>query len=167
MCYSLHTAAKSLQSCPTLCDPIDGSPPGSAIPGILQVRTLEWAAIAFSALYTDPQLNSFNKRTSMLNLKCIEYSFSWLCTSISSVLMESSVIINLNYLLVITITSPNTVLTRCYVWSWELCAHCPIISSVYRWRRQKVKVLVAQSCPILWIIAFQAPLSMEFSRQEN
>ena len=56
MCYSLHTAAKSLQSCPTLCDPIDGSPPGSAIPGILQVRTLEWAAIAFSALYADHNL---------------------------------------------------------------------------------------------------------------
>ena len=41
-------AAKSLQSCPTLCDPIDCSPPGSAIPGILQARTLEWVAIAFS-----------------------------------------------------------------------------------------------------------------------
>ena len=41
-------AATSLQSCPTLCDPIDGSPPGSAIPGILQARTLEWGAIAFS-----------------------------------------------------------------------------------------------------------------------
>ena len=41
-------AAKSLQSCPTLCDPIDSSPPGSAIPGILQVRTLEWVAISFS-----------------------------------------------------------------------------------------------------------------------
>ena len=41
-------AAKSLQSCPTLCDPIDGSPPGSAVPGILQARTLEWAAISFS-----------------------------------------------------------------------------------------------------------------------
>ena len=41
-------AAKSLQSCPTLCDPIDGSPPGSPIPGILQARTLEWVAIAFS-----------------------------------------------------------------------------------------------------------------------
>ena len=40
-------AAKSLQSCPTLCDPIDGSPPGSAIPGILQARTLEWVAIYF------------------------------------------------------------------------------------------------------------------------
>ena len=41
-------AAKSLQSCPTLCDPIDGSPPGSSVPGILQVRTLEWVAISFS-----------------------------------------------------------------------------------------------------------------------
>ena len=41
-------AAKSLQSSPTLCDPIDGSPPGSAVPGILQARTLEWVAISFS-----------------------------------------------------------------------------------------------------------------------
>ena len=38
----------SLQSCPTLCDPIDGSPPGSLVPGILQARTLEWVAISFS-----------------------------------------------------------------------------------------------------------------------
>ena len=42
-------AAKSLQSCPTLCDPRDGSPPGSPIPGILQARTLEWVAISFSS----------------------------------------------------------------------------------------------------------------------
>ena len=41
-------AAKSLQSCPTLCDPIDGSPPGSPVPGIFQARTLEWVAISFS-----------------------------------------------------------------------------------------------------------------------
>ena len=41
-------AAKSLQSCPTLCDPLDGSPPGSLVPGILQPRTLEWVAISFS-----------------------------------------------------------------------------------------------------------------------
>ena len=41
-------AAKSLQSCPTLCDLIDGSPPGSPVPGILQARTLEWVAISFS-----------------------------------------------------------------------------------------------------------------------
>ena len=47
--YAAATAAaKSLQSCLTLCDPIDGSPPGSAVPGILQARTLEWVAISFS-----------------------------------------------------------------------------------------------------------------------
>ena len=45
---SASAAAKSLQSCPTLCDPIDGSPPGSPVPGILQARTLEWVAISFS-----------------------------------------------------------------------------------------------------------------------
>jgi len=46
--YPAAAAAKSLQSCPTLCNPIDGSPPGSPIPGILQARTLEWVAISFS-----------------------------------------------------------------------------------------------------------------------
>ena len=45
---SAAAAAKSLQSCPTLCDPMDGSPPGSAVPGILQARTLEWVTISFS-----------------------------------------------------------------------------------------------------------------------
>ena len=45
---TLYAAAKSLHSCSTLCDPIDGSPPGSPVPGILQARTLEWVAISFS-----------------------------------------------------------------------------------------------------------------------
>ena len=48
-CYAVAAAAKSLQSYLTLCDPIDGSPPGSHIPGILQARTLEWVAISFSS----------------------------------------------------------------------------------------------------------------------
>ena len=46
--YSVQVAAKLLQSCPTLCDPIDSSPPDSPIPGTLQARTLEWVAISFS-----------------------------------------------------------------------------------------------------------------------
>ena len=46
--YNAIVVAKSLQSCPTVCDPIDGSPPGSPVPGILQARVLEWVAIAFS-----------------------------------------------------------------------------------------------------------------------
>ena len=45
---NIAAAVKLLQSCPTLCDPIDGSPPGSPVPGILQARTLEWVAISFS-----------------------------------------------------------------------------------------------------------------------
>ena len=48
LCLAAAAAAKSLQSCPTLCDPIDGSLPGSPVPGILQARTLEWVAISFS-----------------------------------------------------------------------------------------------------------------------
>ena len=48
ICYVMLCYAKSLQSCPTVCDPIDSSPPGSPIPGILQARTLEWVAISFS-----------------------------------------------------------------------------------------------------------------------
>ena len=47
--YGAAAAAKLLQSCPTLCDPTDGSPPGFADPGILQARTLEWVAISFSS----------------------------------------------------------------------------------------------------------------------
>ena len=55
-------AAKSLQSCPTLCDPIDGSPPGSPVPWILQARTLEWVAISFSNAWKwDVKVNSLSR----------------------------------------------------------------------------------------------------------
>ena len=48
LAFTAAVAAKSHQPCPTLCDPIDGSPPDSPVPGILQARTLEWVAISFS-----------------------------------------------------------------------------------------------------------------------
>ena len=51
-CIVAAAAAKSLQLCPTLCDPTDGNPPGSPVPGILQTRTLEWVAISFSIVET-------------------------------------------------------------------------------------------------------------------
>ena len=51
-----RAAAESLQSCPTLWDPIDGSPPGSPVPGILQARTLEWVAISFSNKLLDKEI---------------------------------------------------------------------------------------------------------------
>ena len=53
-------AAKLHQSCPTLCDPTDGSPPGSSVPGILQARILEWVAISFSTSSPDPPLTDFS-----------------------------------------------------------------------------------------------------------
>ena len=53
----LTAAAESLQSCPTLCDSIDGSPPGSPVPGILQARVLEWGAIAFSKIQATTAIN--------------------------------------------------------------------------------------------------------------
>jgi len=56
-------AAKSLQSCPTLCDPIDGSPPGSPVPGILQAITLEWVAISFS--------NAWKWKVKVKSLSCV------------------------------------------------------------------------------------------------
>ena len=59
LCY-----AKSLQSCPTLCNPIDGSPPGSPIPGILQARTLEWVAISLS--------NARKGKVKVKSLSCVQ-----------------------------------------------------------------------------------------------
>ena len=56
MCYAAAAAAKSLQSCLTLCDPVDGSPPGSATPGILQARTLEWVAIPFMEVKSESEV---------------------------------------------------------------------------------------------------------------
>ena len=64
-------AAKSLQSCPTLCDPIDGSPPGSPVPGILQARTLEWVAMSFSYVLC---MNGFVVCTSVHHYVCEVYS---------------------------------------------------------------------------------------------
>ena len=61
--FSMAAAAKSLQSCPTLCDPIDGSPPGSPIPGILQARVLEWGAIAFSSFQWRGRVKENQQRT--------------------------------------------------------------------------------------------------------
>ena len=64
-CSIIYAAAtaKSLQSCPTLCDPIDGSPPGSPVPGILRARTVEWVAIAFS--------NAWKWKVKVKSLSCV------------------------------------------------------------------------------------------------
>ena len=61
-----QAAAKLLRLCPTLCDPIDGSPPGSPVPGILQARTLEWVAISFSNFISSKSIDTI----SLLIEKC-------------------------------------------------------------------------------------------------
>ena len=63
MSAAAAAAAKSLQSCLTLCDPIDGSPQGSPVPGILQARTLEWVAISFS--------NAWKGKVKVKSLSCV------------------------------------------------------------------------------------------------
>ena len=95
-------AAKSLQSCPTLCDPTDGSPPGSSIHGIFQARVLEWGAIAFSirGLYLD------------LFHSCIAYVLFTLLWNWHSSCLEYFVIIN-NDVTVATLFIYN------FVW-WEV-----------------------------------------------
>ena len=62
--WTAAATAKSLQSCPTLCDPIDSSPPGSPVPGILQARTLEWVAISFS--------NAWKWKVKVKSLSCAQ-----------------------------------------------------------------------------------------------
>ena len=69
--YPMFAAAKSLQSCPTLCDPIDGSPLGSPIPGILQARTLEWVASEFTLI------NLNNKICTFLKLIISQFNFNY------------------------------------------------------------------------------------------
>ena len=66
LCFNILAAAKSLQSCPTLCDPIDGSPPGSPVPGILQARTPEWVTISFS--------NAWKWKVKVKSLSCVRPS---------------------------------------------------------------------------------------------
>ena len=72
-------AAKSLQSCPNLCDPIDGSPPGPTVPGILQARTLEWVAISFSTI-------------KLLSIKYLVLSHLILTTAIRSVTINTFIL---------------------------------------------------------------------------
>ena len=64
LCRTQNAAAKSLQSCLTLCDPRDSSPPGSPVPGILQARTLEWVAISFS--------NAWKWKMKVKSLSCVQ-----------------------------------------------------------------------------------------------
>ena len=134
--WHCSAAAKSLQSCPTLCNPIDGSPPGSPIPGILQARTLEWDAISFSIL-----VKSLKQITQPLNYFCmLIFMFaSWMQRKITFSFREIG---SLNFQLSETKLSKKDyhLLLEISITAWSL-KHLMKISLV---------VQMVKNLPILW-----------------
>ena len=101
--------AKSLQLCPSLCDPIDGSPPGSPIPGILQARTLEWAAISFS--------NAWKWKVKVKSLSRVQLLVTpWTTAYQASPSMGFS---RQEYWSRVPLPSPNGILLLCKDCSWK------------------------------------------------
>ena len=157
-------AAKSLQLCLTLCNPIDRSPPGSSVPGILQARTLEWVAISFSnarmhakllqscptlwdPMDSSPQGSSVHRFLQTRILEWVAISFSQKKTR-SKTFMKGRQEGKFNSK---TVSSHR---------KWR-CCHVPIFYS------RKVKLLShVRLFVIPWTVVYQAPLSMGFSRQE-
>ena len=172
-------AAKSLQPCPTLCDPIDGSPPGSPVPGILQARTLEWVAISFS--------NAWKWKVKVKLLSCV-----WLLATPWTAAYQAP---------------PSMGFARQEYWSgspvpspltWSAAKSlqsCPTLcnaidgsppgspvpgilqartlewvaisfSNAWKWKVKVKSLSRVRLFPILWTEAYQAPPSMGFSRQE-
>ena len=141
--WTLETAAaaaKSLQSCPTLCDPIDGSPPGFPVPGILQARTLEWVAISFSnawkwkvklkslsrvRLLTTPWTSAFQAPPSM-GFSRQEY---WSGVPLPSPWEKSTCILNIIYFLYYLLFDYNQIKWTTYFMNYRsshlLCTYGP------------------------------------------
>ena len=139
---SAAAAAKSLQSCPTLCDPREGSPPGSPIPGILQARTLEWVAISFS--------NAWKWKVKVKSLSRVRL----LVTPWTAAYQAP----------------PSMGFSRQEYWSGVplpyldkvICLYTLYMKSVSFWPLLH-EFILTQSCPLFataWTVAYQAPLSM-------
>ena len=145
--YNAAAAAKLLQSCPNLCDPIDSNPPGFPVPGILQARALEWVAISFSILYND----LYGKRI----LKRVDICVKVKVKSLSCVQL---------------FVTPWTVATR-LLCPWDFPGKNTGVGCHFLLQCMKVKSEseVTQSCPTLatpWTAAYQALPSRGFSRQK-
>ena len=94
-------AAKLLQPCLTLCDPIDGSPPGSAVPGILQARILEWVAISFS--------NAWKWKVKVKSLSHVWPSATpWTAVCVKYILLQALIIIKINYVFSFSLNTYST-----------------------------------------------------------
>ena len=160
---SSAAAAKSLQSCPTLCDPIDGSPPGSPVPGILQARTLERVAISFS--------NAWKWKVKVKSLSRVRLlATPWTAAYQAPLSMGFS---RQKYWSGVPLPSPLTIPKTDPDW-----LHCET-----KQNKTKHSIMLPKECHmqhesmlscfshvwlfvILWTIVSQAPLSMGFSRQE-
>ena len=133
-------AAKSLQSCPTLCDPINSSPPGSTVPGILQARTLEWVAISFSSAWR--WRSSYSTAAAAKSLQ----SCPTLCDPIDSSPPGSPV--------------PEILQARTLEWV------AISFSNAWKWKVKGKSLSRVRLFATPWTAAHQAPPSMGFSRQE-
>ena len=138
LCY-----AKSLQSCLTLCDPIDGSLPGSPVPGILQARTLDWVTISFS--------NAWKWKVKVKLLSCVRLlATPWTSAYQAPLSMGFS---RQEYWSGVPLPSPANTYTH----------HLFMIMS---WRSEVKLFSRVQLFATPWTVAYQAPQSMEFFRQE-
>ena len=148
--------AKSLQSCPTLCDPIDGSPPGSAVPGILQARTREWVAISFS--------NAWKWKVKGNSLRCVQlWSTPWTAAHQAPPSMGFS---RQEYWSGLPLPSLN----ECIGMSKSVrtleasLKYRAVVFKLLQWCVLSCSVVSNSASP--WTVVLQAPLSMEFSWQE-
>ena len=111
--FAANAAAKSLQTCPTLCDPIDGSPPGSPVPGILQARTLEWVAIYFP--------NVWKWKLKVKSLSCVRlFATPWTAANQAPRSMWFS---RQEYWSGVPVPSPEEGLVAAKSRSYQLCIH--------------------------------------------
>ena len=125
--HAAAAAAKLLQSCPTLCDPIDSSPPDSLIPGILQARTLEWVAISFSIKSEYPSSKKSSFRNLSYDVSVVVFqllSHVWLFATPWTATCQASLSFTISQSLFI-LMSIESVMQQFYkyLWSGTICNH--------------------------------------------
>ena len=154
-CKAAAAAAKSLQSCPILCDPIDESPPGSPVPGILQARTLEWVAISFS--------NAWKWTVKVKSLSHVRLlATPWAAAYQAAPSMGFS---RQEYWSGVPLPSPTVYFGRDFAHGINIC------DDIFFKNETELCCccLVVKLCPTLttpWTVTYQALLSMGFPRQE-
>ena len=181
--YSTAAAAKSLQLCPTLCDPIDGSPPGSPVPGILQARTPEWVAISFSnawkwkvkakslgrvwllatpwtAAYQAPPSMGFSRQEYWSRVPSPSPPYSTAAAAAKSLQSCPTLCDPIDGSPPPGSPIPGILQARTLEWV------AISFSSAWKWKVKVKSLSHVQPSATPWTVAHQAPPSMGFSRQE-